>query len=123
MLVLYAEDDIDDFGIFCEVLQTINPLVKCVNARNGFDVLEFLDNSTTLPQYVFLDINMPAMDGKACLKHIKKDERFKLIPVIIYTTSKNPKDIELCKQLGAADYLIKPNTVKEAFDKLSKFFK
>lgn len=122
MIVLNAEDDIEDYGTFCEVLQAINPLIKCFNARNGIETLEVLENLVVLPDYIFLDINMPAMDGKACLKHIKKDERFKAIPVVIYTTSKDPRDIALCKQLGAADYLFKPNSLKEAIDGLSKFF-
>jgi CheY-like chemotaxis protein len=62
------------------------------------------------------------MDGKSCLKNIRKDERFKTIPVVIYTTSSNKKDIDLCMQLGAAEYIQKPNSMKEAIDKLSKYF-
>lgn len=123
MIVLYAEDDIEDFSTFYEVLISFNPSIKCLNARNGLEVLEILENAITLPEYVFLDINMPSMDGKACLKRIKTDQRFKSIPVIIYTTSKNPMDIELCRQLGASDYLVKPSSVKEAYNSLAKFFK
>ena len=123
MLVLYAEDDIEDFNYFCEVLQQINSSVNCINARNGAEALQLLEDLITLPDYIFLDINMPAMDGKACLKHIKRDDRFKSIPVIIYTTSNNAKDKELCQQLGAANYLQKPNSQKEAFEILSKIFK
>jgi len=123
MIVLYAEDDIDDFNTFCEVLDEVDSSVKCINARNGLEALQTLEELTVLPDYIFLDINMPALDGKACLKHIKKDERFKMIPVIIYTTSTNPKDRALCEQLGAQDYLPKPNSHKEAFATLSRIFK
>ena len=85
--------------------------------------MEILDNLVSLPDYVFLDINMPTMDGKACLKNLKRDQRFKSIPVIIYTTSTNKMDIDLCRQLGATDYIIKPNTAKEAVTKLSRWLK
>jgi CheY-like chemotaxis protein len=122
MIVLYAEDDIEDLDTFCEVLASINPSIKCINARDGQEALEILENAVVLPDYIFLDINMPTMDGKSCLKNIRKDERFKTIPVVIYTTSSNKKDIDLCMQLGAAEYIQKPNSMKEAIDKLSKYF-
>lgn len=123
MTVLYAEDDLDDLEIFCEIISSINPHIECISARNGAEALEILDNLVLLPDYIFLDINMPTMDGKACLKNLKRDHRFMSIPVVIYTTSANKMDIELCRQLGATDYIIKPNTIKEAVYKLSKWLK
>ena len=121
MTVLYAEDDLDDLDIFYEIVFSINPGIECISARNGTEALEILDTLVHLPDYVFLDINMPTMDGKACLKNLKRDHRFKSIPVIIYTTSTNKMDIEQCRQLGATDYIIKANTIKEAVVKLSKW--
>jgi CheY-like chemotaxis protein len=122
MTVLYAEDDFDDFNMLVEVVQSINPDIQCVNARNGVEAIEFLENADLLPDYIFLDINMPMMDGKACLKFIKKDERFKNIPVIVFTTSNSVKDMELCKELGAEEYLQKPNTIQKTTEILSKIF-
>ena len=123
MTILYAEDEMDDLYIFSEIVFSINPGIECISARNGTEALEILDNLVRLPDYIFLDINMPTMDGKACLKNLKRDHRFKSIPVIIYTTSTNKMDIDQCRQLGATDYIIKPNTVKGAVDKLSKWLK
>jgi CheY-like chemotaxis protein len=123
MVILYAEDDIDDFDLFCEVIHSFDPHIECVNAMNGVAALEFLEDCEKLPDYVVVDINMPAMDGKACLKNIKKDPRLASIPVIIYSTSHDQKDIDLCKELGAIDYLKKPNTMEEAIHDLSKYFK
>jgi CheY-like chemotaxis protein len=123
MLILYAEDDIDDFDFFCEVIHSFNPQHDCINAANGVDALEFLEKCKQLPDYIVIDINMPAMDGKVCLKNIKADSRFAPIPVIVYSTSRDPRDIELCKELGAIDYLMKPNTMVEAVRDLSKYFK
>ena len=87
MIVLYAEDDIEDLDDFGEMMHSIDPLVECINTRNGLETIEFLENANILPDFIFLDINMPSMDGKSCLRNIRKDERFNSIPVIIYTTS------------------------------------
>jgi CheY-like chemotaxis protein len=122
MLILYAEDDFEDFDAFCEVVKTIDPSIQCVNAKNGIVALDFLENTTILPDLIFLDINMPTMDGKSCLKHIKKDKRFSDIPVVVYTTSTSQQDKEQCIQLGAREYIQKGNTVKEAATSLTKFF-
>lgn len=65
---------------------------QIISARNGTEALEILDNLVRLPDYVFLDINMPSMDGKACLKNLKRDHRVKSFPVIIYTTNTNKID-------------------------------
>jgi CheY-like chemotaxis protein len=123
MLVLYAEDDVDYFYFFYEVIKEINPKIECINTRDGLETIEYLDNASVLPELIVLDINMPAMDGKACLKNIKKDPKLRSIPVVIYTTSFNSRDQEHCLQLGAIDYIQKPNTVFEAQEKLSKYFK
>ncbi|HEY9008845.1 response regulator [Ohtaekwangia sp.] len=120
MTILYAEDDIDDFLFFCEVIETIDPTIQCVNATTGIEALEMLDRIDTLPDFIFIDINMPAMDGKACLKDIKNDPRLKSIPVIIYSTSNSPMDIEQCMQLGAAAYLVKPHSFDDIVASLSK---
>lgn len=123
MIVLYAEDDIEDVDTFCDMMLSIDPSVKCLNTQNGVETIEFLENATVLPDIIFLDINMPTMDGKSCLRNIRRDERFKAIPIIIYTTSDNAKDRELCLQLGANEYVQKPNTIRETKDKLSRFIR
>ena len=123
MLVLYAEDDVEDFNIFNDIILTLNPSAQVLNVRNGTEALEFLENANILPDFVFLDINMPAMDGKSCLKYIKKDDRFSNIPVIIYTTSNSKRDIELCNQLGATDFIQKPVTFNDGVETLTRFFK
>jgi CheY-like chemotaxis protein len=122
LLILYAEDDSDDYILFLEFLKIVGIDVNCINAPNGIEALKFLDNSILLPDYIFLDVNMPAMDGKACLKAIKQDERFKDIPVIIYTTSRNPVDSEFCLANHADAYLSKPYSIEEARVTLEKVF-
>lgn len=123
MFVLYAEDDIDDFYLFSETLRSIDPSVQVINTRDGFETLKYLESELELPDVIFLDINMPSMDGKSCLKEIRRDERYKSVPVVIYTTSRNPLDKEHCIELGAADYIQKPNNVTDATEQLSRHIK
>lgn len=123
MFILYAEDDIDDFYLFSETLRTIDPDVQVINTRDGFETLQYLENERELPDVIFLDINMPSMDGKSCLKEIRRDERYKSVPVVIYTTSRNPLDKEHCLELGASDFIQKPTNVLDATEQLSRYIK
>ena len=123
MLVLNVEDDFEDFDILCEILSAINPSIQCINARNGYDAMELLENTPDPPDFILLDVNMPTMDGKSCLKFLKKDERLKSIPVIIYSTGAIEKDVALCLELGAVAYIQKSSTINEGVERLSPFLK
>jgi CheY-like chemotaxis protein len=67
---------------------------------------------------IFLDLNMPMMNGKEFLQELKKTESFGQIPVIIYTTSSRPEDREQSLQLGASDFLVKPNNYRSLCEQL-----
>lgn len=118
MTVLYAEDDLDDIDTFSYMLHTIDPSVTLTNVRNGQEAIEYLKKNDTLPDIFFLDINMPIMDGMTCLKFIKKDRRFKSIPVVVYSTGLLPEDNDHFYQLGALYCMQKPSAVKEGIDQL-----
>jgi CheY-like chemotaxis protein len=78
------------------------------SAENGLMALEFLnENQTELPHFTLLDLNMPIMNGIEFLKKIKKNERFKTIPIIVHTTSFNSIDIKMCQELGICGYFVK----------------
>lgn len=68
-----------------------------------------------LPDFIFLDIRMPRIDGKKCLVEIKKDERLKNIPVIIYTTSKGVEESKELRDMGAFHFISKPRNADEIF--------
>jgi CheY-like chemotaxis protein len=61
---------------------------------------------------ILLDLNLPGTDGREVLRRIKQDDHLKTIPVIILTTSNNPKDIKACYQHGVNSYVIKPMDFK-----------
>jgi CheY-like chemotaxis protein len=107
MTILYVDDDPDDRQIFLEALKSIDGRLECVTAKDGLDALSYLE-SNALPDVVFLDINMPLMDGKTCLTEIKSNKNTSHLPVIIFTTSNNPEEKEECKKIGASDFILKP---------------
>lgn len=118
------DDDIDDQEIFTLVLKSVNPSISCVVANDGIEAVSKLKKEETFnPDYIFLDLNMPRMDGKECLQEIKKIDRLRQIPVIIYSTSSEQQDIVETRNLGAADYLEKQSSVAELKKKLAHFFK
>lgn len=123
--ILMIDDDPDDRTFFLETLEELDPTIKCSTANNGIYALDLLkDEQRELPDMIFLDLNMPIMNGKQCLQKLKSNERLSSIPVVIYSTSKEPDEIEETERLGASHFLKKPNSVadlkKELEDILSK---
>jgi CheY-like chemotaxis protein len=110
MTILIADDDEDDIELLEEAIREFDPNIKCSNAANGIEVLKQLDYGDALPDCIFLDLNMPKMDGKFCLKHLKSSPVFRQIPVIIYSTSRRTADVNEVTQMGAMAFIVKPNT-------------
>ena len=111
---LLVDDDNDDTDLFQDVLKDIDPSLHFISAVNGQEALELLRNGNgSLPNLIFLDLNMPIMGGKQCLQELKNDDKLKGIPVIIYTTSSHSKDIEQTIQGGAVCFITKPVSVRE----------
>jgi len=107
MNVLYADDDVDDREIFCEAINEINPAIKVVLGTDGEETLEILSVQKELPNLIFLDINMPRMDGIECLVKLKSDPRLRDIPVIIYSTTSSESAQSKMALLGASDFILK----------------
>ena len=113
MIILVVDDDIDDLLFFTDALAELDPQIGCVTAMNGIEALKRLENLSVRPDYIFLDLNMPKMNGKQCLKHIKNSPLFQSIPVIIYSTSRLQDDMDEVRELGAAAFLVKPNKFQQ----------
>ena len=110
--VLLIDDDIDDRMIFGEVLKELAPDIIYHEAVNGEDALIKLGNDL-VPDLIFLDLNMPRVDGKQFLAEIQRIGHLKHIPVIIYTTSSHESDKKETRELGASYFLTKPNSLHE----------
>ncbi|NLR82645.1 response regulator [Chitinophaga eiseniae] len=117
--VLLIDDDIDDRMIFGEVLKELAPDINYHEAINGEDALMKLSRDFT-PDLIFLDLNMPRINGKQFLAEIRQLDHLKHIPVIIYTTSSHDSDKKETRQLGASYFLTKPNSLHELTHTLSR---
>ena len=113
MTILYADDDPEDCELIFEALNDIDPSISCIVANDGSEALKILRQSKKLPDYIFLDINMPVMDGKECLAKLKNDSRLREIPVIICSTTTNTEEIGKLYTLGAFDFISKANSFTE----------
>lgn len=97
-VILYAEDDLDDFDALNEALTQETSRFRLLWAKNGEEAIQYLqDENSVQPSLIVLDLNMPIMNGKQTLQWIKADDRFKDIPVMIFTTSSREEDVRLCQ--------------------------
>jgi CheY-like chemotaxis protein len=119
MTILNVDDDHEDIEIFCEAVRDIDSGIICLVARSAEEALQILNSEIELPQYIFLDINMPKIDGNMCLREIKKDVRLRKIPVIMYSTFSRRSDIEEYKTLNAG-FLVKQNSYRDLVVALKK---
>ena len=106
--IMLIDDDIDDRFLFSRAAELKIPEIKCVTAEGGMEAFELLYKMPHLPQVIFLDINMPGMNGWEFLSQFKKNEQFKNIPILIYSTSSHEKDITAAQTAGAIGYCVKP---------------
>jgi len=106
--ILLVDDDADDQLFFVDAIKELEPGIDCKVAENGLEALNHLENIPPPPSLIFLDLNMPIMNGYECLAILKKTEAYREIPVIIFTTSNQQKDLERSIGMGANMFLTKP---------------
>jgi CheY-like chemotaxis protein len=109
MTILLVEDDHDDQDIFKEAVAIVRSDITCLVAKDGEEGLAVLQSLTTPPHSIFLDINMPRMDGKEFLRAVKADPRLKHIPVVIYSTSNQKSELGEYFTMGASSFITKPS--------------
>jgi CheY-like chemotaxis protein len=111
--ILLADDDMDDAEIFGHILEDIDPTLKFYHVTNGSGVMQHLevtDNPT--PDIIFLDLNMPEMNGWQCLSQLKSVDKTRDIPVLIYSTSSYLRDKQQAIASGASAFITKPSDYK-----------
>ncbi|MBC7824398.1 MAG: response regulator [Candidatus Parcubacteria bacterium] len=119
-LLLVVEDSNEDFETFQRFLRQSPlaiPVYRCLNGDQALAFLYHTDRytdpeSAPRPGLILLDLNLPGTDGREVLRQIKQDDALKSVPVVIFTTSNNPKDIEACYRQGVNGYMIKPMDFK-----------
>ncbi len=118
--LLIVEDSNEDFEAFQRFLRQSSltiPVYRCLNGDQAMAYLYHTDRytdpeSAPRPGLILLDLNLPGNDGREVLRRIKQDDNLKSVPVVIFTTSNNPKDIEACYRQGVNSYIIKPMDFK-----------
>ena len=124
--ILIADDDNDDIQLTKDCFEENKLNVKIDEVADGQCLVELLQGKgkkypfKDLPQLILLDLNMPRKSGFEALAEIKADENLCKIPVIVFTTSKCPKDIEKAYLLGANCFVSKPNTLDEWCEKMGQ---
>lgn len=120
---LLIEDDLDDQEIFLIALQKVDPGIEYKIANNGVEGLEVLADQSFSPDFIFIDINMPKMNGIECLAIIQTRERLGPSKKIMLSTSTDSFIAQQCKTLGADEVLIKPPTIRELVKPLQRIIK
>lgn len=112
---LLAEDDANSVHLFLAVLARHNPAVKTIHVANGEEALAFLRRTGPFrtreqdqPAVVFLDLEMPRVDGIEVLQAMKSDTGLRRIPVVIIAGSQNEPKMRKCYELGANSFVVKP---------------
>ena len=110
---LLADDDSDDREMFTEALADLDPEIICEGAGDGYEALRLLSEiKGEHPNIIFLDINMPVMDGWDLLRNLKNDKLLVDIPVVVYSTSSRARDREIARDLGAMCFVTKPDSFR-----------
>lgn len=102
MKVFYADDDEEDREIFCSAVEQISPAIHVILSKDGQEALDILKTQIESPDFIFLDINMPRMNG--------------IVPVIMYSTTADRAEVKKLKMLGAEDFIQKGSS----FEKLKQ---
>lgn len=119
--MLVIEDSNEDFEVLQHFLQRSPlhvPIYRCMNGEHALAFLHhtgsYVERETSpRPGLIVLDLNLPGMDGRDFLRHVKQDAHLQTIPIVIFSTSDNPIDVLKCYQAGANSYMVKPINFSE----------
>lgn len=116
-----VDDDIDDQQFLIEALTENDAQIQCFTASNGQEAITHLKETfVPLPDAIFLDLNMPGLNGKQCLLELKQTPSLQHIPVIIYSTTSAEKEIQETMRMGASYFLVKKSIYQELVNELSQ---
>lgn len=110
--VLYVDDDADDRMLLSDAFRVASPTYQTIELASGHEALRYLYDQADLPCLVILDLNMPGMSGKEVLFEMRKSEKLRNLPVVVFTTSSNPADQKEFASLGI-DMITKPASFAE----------
>ena len=119
--IILAEDDIDDQNIFQIALQEIDSSIQTQFVSNGRELLSLLQSYK--PDLLFLDLDMPYKNGLECLIEIRNDPNLEKIPVIVFSSTTKPSNIQTAYEMGANLFFIKPPIYSDYLSSIKAIFK
>lgn len=122
-ILFLVDDDQDDRDIFREAVTVCDSGIELIFASDGVEALEILNSSVVRPDVIFLDYNMPRMNGLECLKRLKANESTRNIPTIMYTTSGDREEEKVILFHGADYYMKKTVSFQGLCEELQRLFK
>ncbi|NJM73393.1 MAG: response regulator [Scytonema sp. RU_4_4] len=128
-VILFVEDSDEDFAAFTRIFQEAAFFIPVYRTCNGDDALDYLyrqgeyadPTKSPRPTIILMDLNLPGTDGRELIEKLKQDKQLRCIPIVVFTTSSSPKDVEACYQYGVNCYMLKPIGV-EALRKTIRIF-
>ena len=121
--ILLVEDNLQDVELTLEALSEHNLANNVIVVKDGVEAIEYLnyegrfkDRKKGKPVVMLLDIKMPRMDGIEVLEIIRADEKFKTLPVVMLTSSREEPDLKRCYELGVNAYVVKPVNFSDFLD-------
>ena len=113
------EDDVDDQEIFCMALEQVDKDAECIISHDGAQALEMLKSGLHgVPDYIFIDVNMPKMNGISCLEEIKKLKELSGARIFMLSTASDKRITDACIALGAKEFIVKPPGLSALVSKL-----
>ncbi|WP_339878487.1 response regulator [uncultured Algoriphagus sp.] len=113
LTIFYTDDDIDDLEFFKTIVNMITEDYAVVTHMDGHQLLQALDNPPPNPYLLFLDINMPGMNGLEILQTVRKSEKHSGLPIIMFSTTRDEFIIRKTRELGANFYIPKASSFKD----------
>ena len=129
--ILVIEDSDEDFEAFMRVVKSFAGsfyIDRCTDGDTALDFLfhqeEYADPTIApRPNLILLDLNLPGTDGREVLVAVRNHEKLKLIPIVVFTTSSNQKDVKFCYSQGANGYILKQMGLSALTDSLHTLFR
>ena len=127
--LLIIEDSDEDFTALTRMIAKANlsnPIYRCEDGEEALNFLyheaEYADEILSpRPSLIVLDLNLPGIDGREVLAKLKQDRNLQNIPVVILSTSSNPKDVDACYRHGVSGYIVKPMDIKRLNQSVTTF--
>lgn len=112
--LMFVEDSVNDGHLIKRILKKESLTDKYTWLKDGEEALDyFAEKSNSIPKVVLLDVKMPKVNGFEVLEQLRKDDRTKDLPIVMYSSSVQESDIKKAYELGANSYLKKPETLND----------